>query len=323
MGHIKAPTTVDQQLATLSGRGMIIDEDQFRQWVANVSYYRLSGYWYPYRMLSTPKNPRNPQRLDKFEDGTKFSEVVALYEFDRKMRTLIHDGMERIEVAMRTRIGELLVTNGALSYKDSSWFSPSFDHAEWVKTVGNRVGRAKRRGSRSIEHYDTVYGDYPFWVVADVLDFSDISRLYEGMLDDDQRLIAKSFGLAVDPTILTSGQRQKYYHQEPLVRWCEQLTLVRNACAHHSRLWNSHFIPASTSVYRTVPGLESLAKEGQSEKLYGALLMMSFMLRSISPGSSWPTKVRSLVVNEYIPLEYRSLEEMGFPDGWGELGIWN
>lgn len=80
---------------------MRVDEDLARQWLRSVSYYRLSGYWYAYRVLPPSAEPREPERCDDFEMGTRFADVVSLYEFDQKMRTLIHDGIERIEVVLR------------------------------------------------------------------------------------------------------------------------------------------------------------------------------------------------------------------------------
>ena len=107
MKKIKNPTTVEVQIALMRSRGMELNESLARQWLSSVSYYRLSGYWYAYRILPEPEDPKQPQRADSFVRGTKFEEIVALSEFDRKMRTLIYDGIERIEVALRARIGEL------------------------------------------------------------------------------------------------------------------------------------------------------------------------------------------------------------------------
>ncbi|MFI5505462.1 Abi family protein [Corynebacterium kutscheri] len=45
-----------------------------------------------YRVLPVPDDPRQPKRLDEFVPNTTFAQVTALYEFDRKLRTLIHDG---------------------------------------------------------------------------------------------------------------------------------------------------------------------------------------------------------------------------------------
>lgn len=144
MGTVKRPTSLAQQIDILKSRGMSVDESLARQWLFGVSYYRLSGYWYSYRILPASADPKQPKRLDEFIAGTTFEEVVALYEFDRKLRTLIHDGMERIEVAMRTRVGELLAARGALSYQNPSLFREDFDHAAWLGVAQKRVERAQK-----------------------------------------------------------------------------------------------------------------------------------------------------------------------------------
>lgn len=321
MKKIKNPTTVDEQIQLMRSRGMNVDEPLARQWLSSVSYYRLSGYWYPYRVLPAPADPKNPQRADDFELGTAFAEVVALYEFDRKMRMLIYDGIERIEVALRARIGELLIAKGALSYKDPGFFRKEFQHKEWLKTAEKRVLRAKKR-NHAIAHYASNYSDYPFWVLADVLDFSDISMLFDGLHVDDQRSISESFGFILDPNQLSQRQKKRYFKQDPLARWCEQLTILRNTCAHHGRVWNRHFTPASTNAFRTIQELSCLP-EGQSERLFGALTIIAFMLRSVSPDSTWVNKVRNLIEQDYDLLTFRNIDEMGFPDGWSDLPIWN
>ncbi len=114
---LKSATTIDQQILILRSRGMQIDDDLARQWLANVSYYRLSAYWYPARAFDA-----NHERIDDFIPGTSFADVIALYEADRKLRTLVHDGMERVEITLRTRIGETLCHPDPLAYTDSSVF---------------------------------------------------------------------------------------------------------------------------------------------------------------------------------------------------------
>lgn len=320
MAALKPPTSLAQQLTLLRNRGMILEESFAKQWLTSVSYYRMSGYWYPYCRLQFPHDPKDPVRLDDFETGTSFDEVARLYEFDRKLRTLIHDGIERIEVALRAKVGEQLVTRGALSYKDSSAFRNEFKHAEWLSKAQKRANRAKPR-NQSIKHYVSKYSDFPFWVLADVLDFSDLSILFDGLITKDQHTISQSFGLNVNVEQLSSNQKGKYFKQDPFARWCEQLTILRNTCAHHGRVWNKHLTPVSTNAFRTIPELSDLP-EGQSDKLFGAILMMSFLIRSISPGTTWPQKVRILIENEYLPLRFRSIKEMGFPSHWQQLSLW-
>lgn len=227
---LKSATTVAEQIDLLRSRGLIVDEDLARQWLTYVSYYRLSAYWYPAREFKA-----NYQRADSFYPGTSFADVVALYETDRKLRTLVHDGLERVEVALRTRIGELLCNPDPLGYTDSSRFRPSFRHHEWMKTAQKRIERAGKN-NEAIKHYGEKYDDkYPFWVLSEVLDFADISRLFEGLTTKDQRSIAEELGFIVQIDALSRNQRKKVKEHSPLVRWFEQLTIIRNTCAHHGR----------------------------------------------------------------------------------------
>lgn len=289
---------------------MDVDEALARQWFANVSYYRLSAYWYPARLFDS-----TGQRSDCYVEGTLFADVVALYEADRKLRTLIHDGIERVEIATRTRVGELLCGEDPLGYMNIARFRPTFDHARWMATTQKRVKRAAR-SNESIQHYLNEYGGrFPFWVLAEVLDFADVSRLYDGLLVADQRRIAESFGIVAGLSRLSANQQRKIKQQSLLARWLEQLTLLRNMCAHHNRLWNKAFSPAPTTALRTQESF-ALLPEGQSERAFGALVVMTHLLRTTSPSTSWPAKVSELIINAFLPNPLVSRSAMGIPDTW-------
>ena len=237
-----------------------------------------------------------------------------MYEFDRKLRTLVHDGIERIEIALRTRVGEWIVTHGPLAHQEKNLFRPDFDHKTWLKTARRRIQRAEGNNA-AIRHYADKYEGYPFWVLAETLDFADISKLYAGLPANAQHEISRSFGFIVDPMALKGKHRKNYYTRDPLARWCEQLTVVRNVCAHHGRLFNRNLLPVSTVAFRTIDRL-SLLPEGQSDKVFGSLLVMGFMLHNISPGTSWAAKLSDLVHDDYERLALRSVTEMGFPPDW-------
>lgn len=282
------------------------------QWLRNVGYYRLSGYWYPYRVANRDK-PH--QRLDGFQPGTCFDDIVLLYEFDRKLRTLLHDGIERVEVALRTVIGHHIGSIDPLAYFHATTFRPSFKHARWISTALSRVSRSYTHSKAIRHHYDNYNGSLPIWVLTDYLDFSDISRLYDGLRSMAQWDLAEELGVKLELTLLSKNQQQKAKKSHPLARWFEQLTIVRNTCAHHSRVWNISFTPASTTALQTRTGLESLPVS-QSEKLYGSIVMIDYLLKVVSPGSTWSRKVNDLVIESFIPLGGRSPDEMGFPINW-------
>lgn len=319
MRAVKASTTTSEQIDLLKSRGMELEDGTARQWLISVGYYRLSGYWYPYRQFPSDTDS---SRGDDFEPKTSFDEVVELYEFDRKLRTLIHDGIERIEVALRAQVSSEIAGIGPLAYEDSTNFRPGFDHDRWLATARRRVARAHSH-SDPVRHYQAEYGGHlPIWVLTEVLDFADVSMLYEGLPALSQRRIAESLGVSVDLSPLGRNQRAKVRRSHPLVRWFEHLTIIRNTAAHHSRLWNRSFAPVPTPALRTIPALVSLP-EGQSERAYGALLVMGHLLQTISPGTTWCQKVRGLVEDSFELLALRSVGEMGFPEDWQQRSPWN
>lgn len=299
---------------------MMLDEAFAKQWLCSVGYYRLSAYWYPYREFI---DEAHAIRGDNFIPGTKFEDIAALYEFDRKLRTLMHDGIERIEIGLRTQLNEYLgEIGGALAYQNPDNFRPNFKHAAWLDQAKGRVQRA-RSHNEAIRHHNKYYhGKLPIWVLSEVLDFSDVSRLFEGLPTKAQYRIAENLGVAIDDTKLSVNQRGKARKEHPLVRWFEQLTIVRNTSAHHSRLWNRSFAPVPTVALRTMLELQSLP-QGQSERLYGALCMMNVLLAKISPSTTWPNKIRELAVESFSSIADRSVSEMGFPEGWQNDQIWN
>lgn len=62
--ELKPATTISEQIETLRERGMQVDEQLAWQWLSDVSYYRLSAYWYPARKLDD-----DGAHLDEFDCG--------------------------------------------------------------------------------------------------------------------------------------------------------------------------------------------------------------------------------------------------------------
>lgn len=315
---LKPATTIEDHIDRLTSRGMQVDSSEATQWLSNVSYYRLSAYWYPAREVNTEAD----QPSDNFMSGTSFDQVVRLYEADRKLRTLIHDGIERIEIAMRTQTTELLCLKSPedpAGYLGSDLFREKFDHTSWLTKIFGRLARAKK--NESVNHYSKKYsGRFPLWVVAESMDFSDISRLYSGLRGADQQEVAENLNLNIDFSTLTSEQQNKIQKRHPLASWLEQLTIVRNTCAHHGRLWNKSFAPASASALRTNGNLNLLHEE-QSGRIFGTLVMMSHLLRAVSPGTTWPDKVLKIIVDDFLRNPIVEPSSLGIPDNWCQTKI--
>jgi len=90
----------------------ISDEDKASECLSRIGYYRLSAYWYSSRTSEIYKDPADGKLrtrvLDAFRPGTKFSDALDFYVFDKNLRLLVLDALERIEVGIRTDIAVLL-----------------------------------------------------------------------------------------------------------------------------------------------------------------------------------------------------------------------
>lgn len=85
--------TIEQQVERLADAGMSGDPQIMAQRLATVSYHRLSGYWVPFL-----------EGDGKFKPETSFDQVWRRYVFDRQLRVLLMDAIERFEVTVRTQL---------------------------------------------------------------------------------------------------------------------------------------------------------------------------------------------------------------------------
>jgi len=93
MKYVKPPLTIAQQIQTLKVRGLNIeDEVRASRYLSFISLYRLRAYTYTYQ--------DNKDTSHTFFPGITFDRVLKTYLFDRKLRLLVFDAIERIEIAL-------------------------------------------------------------------------------------------------------------------------------------------------------------------------------------------------------------------------------
>lgn len=308
----------------LRDRGMSLASEERAAWaLESIGYYRLSGYWYPYREM---KPAGNGQRLDTFSHGTTFDEVLALYEFDRSLKLLVQQGIERVEVAVRSRIGHHLGEMGPLAHLDARNFRDGFAHEEWCEIAMRRVSRVRSRDD-TVRHHDQNYGGVlPIWVLTDLLDFSDLSKLFKGMRSSDQQVLSDWFGVT-RPEGGTRNSRQAWNRNHPLANWLLHLSIVRNICAHHGRLWNRQLTPVGVSTHirhlRAFADLhaefdDAHASGRQAERVFVTICILTQLLEAIDPASGWRSDVDDLLSRSFPVGGQRSWAELGIPAGTAE-----
>ena len=110
--YSKSYTEESSLIALLQSRGLsITDESKAQHYLTHIGYYRLSAYMYP--LLCTPKE----QHI--YKKGTTFDKVMMLYRFDKKLRLLLFNEIEKIEVAVRIAV----VKHGCEVTGDTFWMT--------------------------------------------------------------------------------------------------------------------------------------------------------------------------------------------------------
>jgi abortive infection bacteriophage resistance protein len=119
--YYKPYLSVEEQIQLLEQRGMIMpsDRDRAANWLRRIGYYRLSGYWYPFRVRE------NEVALDAFQPKTTLERVFNLYVFDKRLRLLMLDAIERVEVGLRVDVGTLRKNSPSIFEVNTVANSPS------------------------------------------------------------------------------------------------------------------------------------------------------------------------------------------------------
>ena len=230
----------------------------------------------------------------------------ASYEFDRVLRDLVTESLELIEVDFRTAIAHQFGRrHGSFGHALATNFFKKFDHAGWL---GNLHSETLRSHEPFVQHFKANYSgfpDLPIWMMTEVMSFGSLSKMFKGMFRQDQREIAKRYGL--QPTVLKS--------------WLHHLVYVRNLCAHHSRLWDRVW-----SIKPELPAGKAWSPPlvPNNKRLFATLLLLYLVLKrcpAISPyDQEWRLRLHAhLLIPPNAPTP---LERMGLTNDWSRHPLW-
>lgn len=317
MKPLKPWLSFSDQLEQLRERGLEVENRAAAlDYLKRLGYYRLSGYWYPLREIDRTTSAREgrPVRKDRFVPGSRFEDVVKLYVFDKKLRLLALDALERIEMAVRVDVAHLLGQRDQRAHENPDCLHGNFArrpiksgpdkgktvHDLWLAKYNILLHRARKEPF--VAHHMTHYGSLPVWVAIEVLDFGALSKLFSGMAHEDQEAIAAIY----------SAPTGKAFAQ-----WLRSLNFIRNVSAHHSRLWNINVVEIST-----VP--EGWSKELKPSRPFFYFCLIQQLMRVICPNSSWGDRYKALLAEEFPRLanQQLSLKDMGVVEGWENWPVW-
>jgi len=163
--YAKPPLSIDQQIDLLIERGLAIEDREFAvHALSNVSYYRLSAYLYPFRSRQTP---------GRFIDDASFATVWRYYRFDRRLKSVVLDAIEHVEISVRTKLVNVFTAQyGPFAYRDTANFAVPVDAQRFAATLGFIDRETERSNEEFVTHfratYDTTQG-LPLWMAAEVI----------------------------------------------------------------------------------------------------------------------------------------------------------
>lgn len=285
MRYPKQALSFPDQLALLQQRGLhVADPARAQHWLQRVSYYRLSAYFLPFK------------DAEAFRPGTEFDDIAGLYIFDRKLRLLVLDAIERVEIALRTAITyEIGHVYGPFGYTDPGNLDPGFDHARLMTDLAVEERRAQETFAQHFRAKYTSETHLPVWMATELLSFGSISLLYRGLSPAIKRRIATEYGIS----------------DRHLGSWLHALSYVRNVCAHHKRLWNRQLGVRPQLPTRSLSWTHHVP---DNDRIYCVLVVLRHMLKVMSPRCRWRDRLFDLfdahpnmdLTSMRIPAEWRT-----------------
>ena len=307
MRYSKKPLTVDEQIDRLEQRGLNFSNKKLaKNYLQNISYYRLRAYTYPFQDNKDPDADH-----EFFRDNIDFNDIIDLYVSDRRLRNLVFNELEKIEVAIRTQLS-LVYSNNAKDpfwYLDRRWFSRASDD-DFGNMIDDVTSDVNRSNEDFIKHYKAKYDTPempPTWMSLEVVSFGTLSWMYKLLnKSPEKKQIALAFGIGND---------------EVFANWLHAFSNLRNCCAHHSRIWNRRFVvhlklPYNTTQPFLTPEITGAIKE---TKLFALLSAIKYVADILSPGNSFKDNLKKLLKDRHQLLR---LKEMGFPMDWESLPVW-
>lgn len=327
-------------------QGLLIpDSEKVHHYLSTICYYRFSAYTIPFQEQNTGADDSLV-----FKPHVSFDTILELYVFDRKLRLLVLDAIERIEVAVRTQICNVLCSHSddPFWYTKQVYFKPEeYDHDRLLEKIKKQLEDENKRLKRDLEmldkrkslteeernlrkenickenfirHYLTKYGDPklpPSWMMTEMLTFGELSRLYSGLntLRYDEK-----------PRKTCREQISRFFglNSNVFASWLRFLSSVRNVCAHHNRLWNRVYgdspkMPKSTkTLWIAKEQNQKSSSLSYAKRTYILLVILQVLLYTISPNSTWAKRLKKLM--EAYPDVPK--KQMGMPEEWYMDPFW-
>lgn len=291
----KPPTTLEEQVDILRSRNLFIDDDvQVMHVLEKSNYYRLRGYYIHLQIKDT----------DDFKPGVSFTQIAALHDFDNELRGILLKLLLDIEINARARIAYAIAHAwGTMGYRDASNYDPKQKDkfAELMARIDDDLANSRER---FIGNYKNKYGgQFPIWVAVEVMSFGDLSKLYHLLPIPMKKNIAQAYD---------------YLDESLFTNWIQCAAMLRNICAHNSRIYSRNIPTPITIEKKTEAHIKEICSD--SFRIFPhSLFSYLLALRRIASDRTW-----NLFYEEFDELIrkydcYVEPTRLGLPDQWRQF----
>lgn len=314
------PPKTASELATklISGGLNGVSHKTLTKHIQQVGYFRLKGYWYPF-LTPDANNPR--KRRLPFMPGTYFRTIWKNYIFDQELRALAFDGIATIETYLKNYLAtQLSLFGGEFGYMNTNGL-PQLTFETHIKCIQDLRRSCTKSALPYLKHFCGTYNEPipPYWMVVGCLTYGSLKTyFYEGAPTEIQKALAKNLKL------LTPNSNPSYQaNVKMLSNWLETIRVVRNMIAHHDRFWNENnrkIQPQLPQHLEAEPNWwgnmwDPFRPKGGSATF---LTMENFLLTKGLGSNRWHRRFISFMHrNNHI-----NATEMGFPDYWESMQLW-
>ncbi len=279
----------------LKNRGLDIDDsNRAKHYIQNIGYYRLSAYLYP--LLQIPKEAH------QYKVGSTFQDALNLYRFDKKLRLFLFNEIEKIEIALRSALANIMAeeTGNIFWMTDRTLFANAEKFNRTMALVNKELKNSKEE---FILHFKEKYSNAfpPAWILVEILPLGVVTRIYENLADNALRKkIAAYFSLPIPV----------------FVSWMTVITLTRNACCHHARVWNK--VNPITPMIAKKPSHPWVDPSVSPNRTFFDICIIKWFVNIVSPHNDMKGHLQQLLAD--FPMV--DIRAMGFPKNWQEEPLW-
>ena len=279
--NVKPFKTYKEQIELLKSRGLIINNDSAAEEILRkMNYYRLSAY-----SLTLRKD-------DKFYSGVCIEDIVALYDFDALLRSIIFEYSSKVETSFRAYIAYYHAQKyGPLGYLNNQNFDNELNHSKFLTDLFNNIQRSS--DIFVIHHKENKDAIYPIWVAIEETTFGALSKMYKNMLVEDRNAVAKTYyGLS----------------REYIENFTQCASVARNISAHGARLYNRIKMRPSVNLPKQLKPV--LDNDKPAAYLYAIYALL--------PDSDKYPFLRALS-RAFRQYSFAKPQYLGLPDNWFSL----